>query len=363
MNDEEEFSHEPDVHDMPSRAVPRQKKEIVSEIDLKLSLQALENTTRSTTHTQKFKFEGNSTQHSFNSLRLDEIFKVKSFIERGSLKAALKLLGESEKALKELNKVKRIADKYARDVVEEYIDDPLTDNSEDATKLRQAEFRAKAKRRDKARLAHHIQKNHLTADPPTIPRTYTPSPNTTVERRATSVSIATQKDTLPTSAQRKPQDSNPGSSTKTRFQFSYWKDLQAIQNPSLRDFASKLPNIGEASKSKNTVKKYACAFKRFCVWCANYDLCPLPASVTTVAVYLSFLIQSEVSASVLNCAFYGIKWEHDLNLYSNVFSNDFLSIVLEGGVRLLSKPINKKEPITYDIIKRVIDKFGSSTNL
>ncbi|CAC5423347.1 unnamed protein product [Mytilus coruscus] len=175
MSDEEEISHEPDVHDIASRAVPRsdeeffpedalslfstkldaalsrQKKEIVSEIDMKLSSQALENSTRSTVHTQKFKFECNSKQHSFNSLRLDKIFKVKSFIERGSLEAAIKLLRESEKALKERNKVIRIADKYGWDVVEEYMDDPLTDNSEDATKLRQAKFRAKAKRIDKAR--------------------------------------------------------------------------------------------------------------------------------------------------------------------------------------------------------------------
>ncbi|VDI24886.1 Hypothetical predicted protein [Mytilus galloprovincialis] len=175
MSDEEDFSHEPDVRDTPSRAVPRseehfspedalslfstkldaalsrQKKEIVSEIDHKLSTQAFENTNRPATHTQKFKFEGNSKQHSFNSLRLDEIFKTKSLIERGSLEAALKLLGDSEKALKERNKVIRIADKYGWDVVEEYMDDPLTENSEDATKLRQAETRAKAKRRDKAR--------------------------------------------------------------------------------------------------------------------------------------------------------------------------------------------------------------------
>ncbi|CAC5407748.1 unnamed protein product [Mytilus coruscus] len=146
MSDEEEFSHEPDVQDMPSRAVPRsdehfspedalslfstkldaalsrQKKEIVSEIDQKLSSQALENTTRPATHTQKFKFEG---------------------------------------------------------------------------------------------LAHHIQKNHLKADPSTLPRMFTPSLNTKVERRATNASIATQKDTLPTSAQRKPQDSSLGSSSKT----------------------------------------------------------------------------------------------------------------------------------------------------
>lgn len=65
-----------------------EKKEIVSETDLKLSLHALVNSTRfeahstrSEAHTQKFKLGGNSKQHSYNSLRLDEIFKVKSFIE------------------------------------------------------------------------------------------------------------------------------------------------------------------------------------------------------------------------------------------------------------------------------------------
>jgi hypothetical protein len=40
-----------------------------------------------------------------------------------------------------------------------------------------------------------------------------------------------------------------------------------------------------------------------------------------------------------------------------------LSIIVEGGIRILSKPIIKKEPITADILKSVINKFGSSNNL
>jgi hypothetical protein len=39
-------------------------------------------------------------------------------------------------ALKGRNKIIRIADKYGWDVVEEYVDDPLTDGTDDATKLR-----------------------------------------------------------------------------------------------------------------------------------------------------------------------------------------------------------------------------------
>ncbi|CAC5391052.1 unnamed protein product [Mytilus coruscus] len=57
----------------------------------------------------------------------------------------------SIKALKERNKILRIVDKYGWDVVDEYIDDPITEGTDDATKLRQAKYKAKAKRRDKVR--------------------------------------------------------------------------------------------------------------------------------------------------------------------------------------------------------------------
>ncbi|CAG2211331.1 unnamed protein product [Mytilus edulis] len=56
---------------------------------------------------------------------------------------------KEHKGLKERNKLLRIADKYGWDVVDEYIDDPITEGTDDATKLRQADYRAKAKRRNK----------------------------------------------------------------------------------------------------------------------------------------------------------------------------------------------------------------------
>ncbi|KAJ8304840.1 hypothetical protein KUTeg_018423 [Tegillarca granosa] len=32
---------------------------------------------------------------------------------------------------------------------------------------------------------------------------------------------------------------------------------------------------------------------------------------------------------------------------------------MEGGRRILAKPINKKEPVTIDILNKLIDKFGA----
>ena len=41
------------------------------------------------------------------------------------------------------------ADKYGWDVAREYKDDPITENSEDSQRLKQAKFKAKQKRIDK----------------------------------------------------------------------------------------------------------------------------------------------------------------------------------------------------------------------
>ena len=144
---------------------------------------------------------------------------------------------------------------------------------------------------------------------------------------------------------------------QNRFNFSHWKDIKLIQSPVLRGFASKLPYIAEASKSKNRVNKYCSSFRRFRFWCLSHDLSSLPASATTIAIYLAYLIQSEIFISVFYSADYSIKWEHELNLYNSVYSYTFLNLILEGGVRILSKPTVKKEPITSDIIKAVLRKF------
>ena len=138
------FSHQFD------NALSKHKKELFEEIDEKIGLQQCEKPKSSVT-TPKFKFEGNAKQYEFNSSRIDEVSKARAFLDQKRIAAAEKILDQCEKALKERNKIIRIADKYGWDVVEVYVDDPLTDSTDDATKLRQAEYRAKLKRKDKGR--------------------------------------------------------------------------------------------------------------------------------------------------------------------------------------------------------------------
>ena len=148
-----------------------------------------------------------------------------------------------------------------------------------------------------------------------------------------------------------------------RFNFSHWNHLQNVSNPELHDLVSTIPDVVNASKCSSTIKKYNIYFKKFKDWCSKYGLSFLPASVCTIAIYLNFLIQSEVSVSVLNAAFYAKKWEHDLNLVEGVMDDNFLKMILEGGTRLLSKPLVKKEPITPKILQQIVDKYGNTNRL
>ncbi|CAG2253579.1 uncharacterized protein [Mytilus edulis] len=130
-------------------ALVRHKKELFAQIDLKIGNSPLEKSSRLPSIAPKFKFEGNGRQHEFNTARINELSRATDFLERGSVGAAVKALEQAEAALKERNKLLRIADKYGWDVVEEFMDDPLTESTEEATRLKQAEYRAKMKRRDK----------------------------------------------------------------------------------------------------------------------------------------------------------------------------------------------------------------------
>jgi len=129
-------------------ALDKQKRDIFKEIENRIKPPAIESTSKST---PKFRFEGNQKQFDFNIDVLGDISHALDYIKRGSVSSAIKHLDNATESFNKRNKILRIADKYGWDTVEEYIDDPITDGTDDAAKLRQAEYRAKNKRNYKAR--------------------------------------------------------------------------------------------------------------------------------------------------------------------------------------------------------------------
>jgi hypothetical protein len=51
------------------------------------------------------------------------------------------------------------------------------------------------------------------------------------------------------------------------------------------------------------------------------------------------------------------------NLFTSIFSEQFIKASLEGSARILSKPVQKNEPITSDILKTILRKQCTIDNL
>ncbi|XP_062612429.1 uncharacterized protein LOC134274191 [Saccostrea cucullata] len=141
QNSQDEFTTQDALDiftDKLDRALRRQKQEIVSELSL-----AQKSTEKKV---PDFRYQGNKIQFEFNAERETDIRKVLNLLENNRLETAKEILNSTITHLNKRNKIVRIADKYGWDVVQEYEDDPITDDADDATKLRQAIFQSKEKK-------------------------------------------------------------------------------------------------------------------------------------------------------------------------------------------------------------------------
>ncbi|KAJ8305076.1 hypothetical protein KUTeg_017371 [Tegillarca granosa] len=85
-----------------------------------------------------FRSEGNKIQFEFNRDRINALGNIDLNCKVGNTSEASKLISSEIDNLNQRNKLLRIADKYGLDIAREYSDDPITENGEDAAKLRNA---------------------------------------------------------------------------------------------------------------------------------------------------------------------------------------------------------------------------------
>ena len=80
-------------------------------------------------------------------------------------------------------------------------------------------------------------------------------------------------------------------------------------------------------------------------------------------MYLTSFIQTGISVAVLNSIFYAVKWYHNMFLFEDPCVNRLVKLVSEGGKRILSKPIKKKEPVTVDVIVKLYNFYKGRLDL
>ena len=133
-------------------ALAKQKQDILSELQpnrQSSTSTCKESSINSSCQHNKFEFkqEGTKIQFNFNSERIDSLENISSLISQCKFDDTRALINSELDTLRQRNKILKIADRHGWDTVNEYLDDPLADNNEDASKLRGAIVRAGRKRK------------------------------------------------------------------------------------------------------------------------------------------------------------------------------------------------------------------------
>ena len=82
-----------------------------------------------------------------------------------------------------------------------------------------------------------------------------------------------------------------------------------------------------------------------------------PADPFHVVLYLQHLIEQSQSPSVIDSAFYGIKWAHDMAGPPSPTDNSVVQAVRSASKRVLgTATVTRKEPISSDLIHTIVSQ-------
>lgn len=136
-----------------------------------------------------------------------------------------------------------------------------------------------------------------------------------------------------------------------------------LVNSTFDRLSSKMAEFIVKSKSDNTNAKYFHYFKKWETFISSMGGSAIPASPVHVALYLTDLIDKKHSYSVISSTLYSIKWAHSLKNLADPTNNSFVTNLLESAKRAQTKHINKKEPVTLDMLKTLCLKYSDSQDV
>ena len=99
------------------------------------------------------------------------------------------------------------------------------------------------------------------------------------------------------------------------------------------------------------------------VWATSHSLTSVPAKPHEVALYLQHLAEESGSKSAVEEACHALAWVHSTAGLASPSSHPFVKATLEGFQRSLAKPVVKKEPITLEMLKAMVDDANKSGSL
>ena len=145
---------------------------------------------------------------------------------------------------------------------------------------------------------------------------------------------------------------------------SVWEAMKELQDPELRGLAGELLDTVLHSRADSTTKKYIGAFHRWETWAqAREEVTVLPVREVHLALYLQHVGAVTRSKSAVEEAVHAISWVHQISGLPSVTESPFVRSALAGLQRKLAKPKTKKEPVTQEMLAKMVDSLAPDPSL
>ena len=144
------------------------------------------------------------------------------------------------------------------------------------------------------------------------------------------------------------------------FHTGIWANIPKVRDPHLKSLAAMLPSMALQSRQEGTLKNYRYGWDKWKSWAFQYaEVNIIPADPLYIALYLYELSRGARTAAPVNLAFYAISWAHKLAGLEDPTNHTLPKMVREAVPRTLAFYSNKKDPVTVEMISKLVHKYGT----
>ena len=116
-----------------------------------------------------------------------------------------------------------------------------------------------------------------------------------------------------------------------------------------------------SSRADGTSWKYLYAFARWKEWAEEKgEITVYPAKDVEFAMYLQHLAETTSSKAAVETAINAVSWVHQLAVLKPIAESQFVGAMRDGLMRKLARPVEKKEPITSDMLATMASSSNGS---
>jgi site-specific recombinase XerD len=137
--------------------------------------------------------------------------------------------------------------------------------------------------------------------------------------------------------------------------------IQRTNNETLSTLVERTNHYARNAKSANTIKAYQKSWAQFESWCAEYNVCSLPATSETVAAYITWLAENGYKASTIQQHISAISQAHQMKEYESPTHSSLFRTTWAGIRRTIGTAQKSKKAAVINDIRLMVDALPSNT--